>query len=122
MKAAKKVEVIEIQEKWQFPIDVSRYNRSPYLTKSEKEEIKFVVNKKGKWNSKTHKILDRLLQPINDALDVIKPSSSTRASLIKVILSEIHQRKTGRCSYPIWSNFQTIRGGKKQCLREIHRV
>ncbi len=94
MKAAKKVEAIEIQEKWQFPIDINKYNRSPYLTKSEKEEIQFIVNKKSKWHSKTYKILDRLLQPINDALDVIKPSSTTRASLIKVVLSEIHKRES----------------------------
>ena len=48
MKAARKLEVVELQEKWQFPVNISKYNRSSYLTKSEKEEIKIVVNKKMK--------------------------------------------------------------------------
>ena len=94
MKAARKLEVVELQEKWQFPVSISKYNRSSYLTKSEKEEIKYVVNKKSKWHSKTHKILERLLQPLNDAFDVVKPSSTTRLSLIKVLLCEINKRQT----------------------------
>ncbi|BAZ71042.1 hypothetical protein NIES4106_58390 (plasmid) [Fischerella sp. NIES-4106] len=95
MKVARKVKVVESKkEKWQWPIDISKYNQSPYLTKTEKEEIRFVVNKTTSWYYQTYKILDRLLQPLNDALDIINPGHTSRTSTIRVIFKEIDQRQT----------------------------
>ena len=93
MKAARKV-VKAKKEKWQSPIDISKYNRSPYLTKTEKEEIKLVVNKATNWHHKTYKILDRLLQPLNDAIDIFNPDLARRSPVIRVILKEINKRQT----------------------------
>ncbi len=95
MKAAKKVEVVEVKrEKWQSPIDISKYNQSPYLSKSEKSEIRIVVNQTTNWRNQTYKILDRLLQPLNDALDIFNPCLSNRSSVIRVILKEINKKQT----------------------------
>ncbi len=93
MKAAKKV-VKSSKEKWQFPIDISKYNRSPYLTKSEKEEIKKVANSGKNWGKKTYIILDRLLKPLNDSLDLFTSHLPSRSPVIKVILKEINIRQT----------------------------
>ena len=93
MKAAKKVVEVK-REKWKFPIDISKYNRSPYLTKTEKEEIKLLVAKTSSWRSNSRKIMERLLQPLNDALDVINPSRTSRPSTIRVVLKEMNKRQT----------------------------
>ena len=93
MKAARKV-VKAKKEKWQSPIDISKYNRSPYLTKTEKEEIRLVVNKATNWHHKTYKILDRLRQPLNDAIDIFNPDLARRSPVIRVILKEINKRQT----------------------------
>ncbi len=92
MKAAKKA--FESQEKWQFPIDIGKYNQSPYLTKTEKEEIKLLVAKTSSWRSNSRKIMERLLLPLNDALDVINPSKTSRPSTIRVILKEMNNKQT----------------------------
>ncbi|MBD2778246.1 tyrosine-type recombinase/integrase [Iningainema tapete] len=95
MKAARKVKVVEPKkEKWQSPIDISKYNRSPYLTKTEKEEIRLVIKKTTNWHQKTCKILDRLLQPLNDAIDIFNPDIARRSPIIRVLLKEINKRQT----------------------------
>jgi hypothetical protein len=93
MKAAKKT-LESKQEKWQFPINTGKYNRSPYLTKTEKREIKLLVAKTSSWRSNSRKIMERLLLPLNDALDVINPSNTSRPSTIRVILKEMNKRQT----------------------------
>lgn len=107
MKAINNIETVDVQDrKWQSPIDVSKYNQSPYLTKSEKEEIKFVLAHKKTWHKKTYIILDRLLAPINDALEVTQASQSTRSSIIKLLLIEIDKKQTTFWSWfeEDWSN------------------
>ena len=93
MKAAEKI-VEAPKEEWRFPIDISKYNRSPYLTKSEKEEIEKVAYSGKNWGKKTYKILDRLLKPINDSLDLFTSHLPSRSPVIKVILKEINVRQT----------------------------
>ena len=93
MKAAKKAFESK-QNKWQFPIDTGKYNRSPYLTKSEKEEIKLLVAKTSSWRSNSRKIMERLLLPLNDALDIINPSKTSRPTTIRIILKEMNKRQT----------------------------
>jgi len=93
MKAAEKI-VEAPKEEWRFPIDISKYNRSPYLTKSEKEEIEKVAYSSKNWGKKTYKILDRLLRPLNDSLDLFTSHLPSRSPVIKVILKEINIRKT----------------------------
>ncbi len=102
MKVVKKVETFEIQdEKWQSPINISKYNRSPYLTNSEKEELTIVLNKKSTWFKKSYLILDRLLRPLHDCLDYIKASKPDRVRTVRWIFLEMEKRKT---SFWAWSN------------------
>ena len=82
------------QEKWKFPIDTAKYNQSPYLTKTEKEEIKLLVAKTSSWRSNSRQIMSRLLLPLDDALDVINPSKTSISSTIRVILKEMNKRQT----------------------------
>ena len=93
MKAAKKT-LESKQEKWQFPIDTGKYNRSPYLTKSEREEIKLLVAKTSSWRANSRKIMERLLLPLNDALNVIKPAHTSRSTTIRIVLKEMNKRQT----------------------------
>ena len=93
MKAVREV-VKNSKEKWQSPIEISKYNRSPYLTKSEKEELKNVANSSKNWCLTTYNILDRLLRPLNDSLDLFTSHLPSRSPVIKVILKEIDLRQT----------------------------
>lgn len=102
MKAAKKIEAFEVKEgKWQSPIDVSKYNRSPYLTNSEKEELTIVLNKKSTWFKKSYLILDRLLKPLHDCLDYIKSNKTNRVKTVRLFFLEMEKRQT---SYWAWSS------------------
>lgn len=93
MKAAKKLEAFEVKNgKWQSPIDVSKYNRSPYLTNSEKEELTIVLNKKSTWFKKSYLILDRLLKPLHDCLDYIKSNKTDRVKTVRLIFLEMEKR------------------------------
>lgn len=100
MKATKKIEAITVQEKWQFPIDISKYNRSFYLTKSEKEEIQVVLKIKSNWFDRSYKVLERLLTPINDALNIAGGGKSAQGKIRKIILYEMNERQT---SFWAWS-------------------
>ncbi|MDJ0719605.1 MAG: site-specific integrase [Prochloraceae cyanobacterium] len=102
MKALKKVEVFEVQDrKCQSSIDISKYNRSPYLTNSEKEELTRVLNKKSTCLKKSYLILDRLLKPLHDCLDYIKVHQTDRSKTIRWIFREMEKRQT---SFWAWSN------------------
>lgn len=102
MKAARKVEVFKVQdEKWQSPIDINKYNRSPYLTNSEKEELTIVLNKKSTWFKKSYLILDRLLKPLHDCLDYKQINKSSRTKTIRWIFLEMEKRQT---SFWAWTS------------------
>ncbi len=102
MKAAKKIEAFEVKYgKWKSPIDVSKYNRSPYLTNSEKEELTIVLNKKSTWFKKSYLILERLLKPLHDCLDYIKASKSDKTRTVRWIFLEMEKRQS---SFWAWSN------------------
>ena len=131
MKVAKKV-VKTKKEKWQFPIDTSKYNRSTYLTKTEKEEIRLLVAKTSSWRSNSRQIMARLLQPLNDALDVINPSHTSRPSTIRVILKEMNKKQTSfwdwkekdwtqivGCSYDVFQKKYGVHSGVQSNLVAI---
>lgn len=102
MKAAKKLETFEVRDGiWQSPIDVSKYNRSPYLSNSEKEELTIVLNKKSTWFKKSYLILDRLLKPLHNCLDYIKANKTDRVKTVRLIFLEMEKRQT---SYWAWSS------------------
>ncbi len=102
MKAAKKLETFEVKDgKWQSPIDVSKYNRSPYLTNSEKEELTIVLNKKSTWFKKSYLILDRLLQPLHDCLNYINVDKTDRSKTVRWIFLEMEKRQN---SFWAWSD------------------
>lgn len=105
MKVASKIERIELHNDRQQPlIDINKYNRSPYLTKSEKEEIRILVNRfdsGGKsWSKKSYKILSRLLNPLYDVLEVIGAKGRTKRDSVNVILKQMSFRQK---SYWGWS-------------------
>lgn len=102
MKAAKKVEAFEAKDsKWQSPIDVSKYNRSPYLTNSEKEELTIVLNKKSTWFKKSYLILDRLLKPLHDCLNYINVDKTDKSKTVRWIFLEMEKRQT---SFWAWTS------------------
>jgi integrase len=121
MKAARKVEAITVQEKWQFPIDVNQYNRTSYLTNSEKKEIKIVLSMTTNWFDKSYKILERLLTPINDALNIAGTSKNVRTKVRKIILYEMNERQT---SFWAWSKndwYEILRPTHKE-FKQYYKV
>lgn len=95
---------------WKWPLDLSRYDRSPYLTEAEQTEIhawrQGVEAGKTHWYDRTHRLLQRLLLPIHNALDVAQPHrTATRSSVIGVILREMDARQT---SYWHWGQAQWL--------------
>ena len=88
------------KKQWKSPLNINLYNRSPCLTKSESEEIKLVLERNKKWLAQSHRELERLLCPLNDALNVTQAVRTTRSSSIRVILNEMNERQT---SFWSWS-------------------
>jgi hypothetical protein len=83
-------------KRWQFPIDVERYDRHPALTESEKEAlacfVKHFTGRMRSWPAETKSPLHRLVQPLQDVLDVVHLAAKYRATPLAVILQEMHER------------------------------
>lgn len=121
MKAQKKV-ISQLQNnKWEFPINLSLYDRGHNLSEAEKAEISFVLQNASKWHSRTHKVLDRLVRPLYDVLDITKAINATRAATIRVIIYEMNQRQT---SFWAWSeeDWKEIFCHSATCFFKIYKV
>jgi hypothetical protein len=90
--------------RWKSPIDVERYDRHPELSQQEKEALAlFVMHFTGRmpsWPTVTKPILHRLVQPLQDVLDVLHMAAKYRATPLAVILQEMHERGV---AYWAWS-------------------
>lgn len=94
-------------KRWQFPIDVERYDHNPALTESEKEAlacfVKHFTGRMRSWPAETKSPLYRLVQPLQDVLDVVHLAAKYRATPLAVILQEMHERGV---AYWAWSEEQ----------------
>lgn len=90
-------------KRWQWPLDLGRYDRSPSVSTAELKEIRILL--KNEWRGRYRmeawaRRLDRVVRPILDAQKLFPSSYQHRAAVIRVILTEVHRR---RSSFWSWS-------------------
>ena len=99
MKNLKKVELTQSRKtNWRSPIEIGQYNSSSYLTKSEKEEIKFVAT--NPIREKSYLILERLILPVKDIQKALGFKDDIRRALIKLLIVETDKKQI---AYWSWS-------------------
>ena len=92
-----------IAARWPWPIDLSRYDQSPELTDDERAAINAIMKGRPQERDRCNRWyarLDRLLNPMIDALKITEASNREAGLVIKVILQ--HMQK-GRCSFWKWT-------------------
>jgi hypothetical protein len=94
------------KEKWRWPVDLARYDRSPALSRREKEQIAYLATRHvgsgaGPWPEGCKAALRRLIQPVREVLDRATKGVQFRYHAIRALLKEMHRR--GR-SYWSWSD------------------
>ncbi len=82
---------------WSWPIDLTIYDRSPDLSKTEREYLERLLTqfdmKSSFWPEQSRAALDRLLLPINDVLDYLQVRKPlTRRRISNTLLREMHYR------------------------------
>src|SRR5579859_3211688 len=94
---------------WSWPLDITRYDRTPFLTPFEKEELAYLVTRReqrcGAWRKQSYVILERLLRPIHDVINLRTQNIRVHADAIRVFLLEMHRRGT---AYWAWSTDEWI--------------
>ena len=121
MKAQRKTTVTQLEsQKFVFPINPVLYDQNHQLTDAEKVEFDFVANSNSKWHHKTYKILDRLLRPLYDALDITKAEAS-RTGVIKVIIREMNNSKI---TFWAWTeeDWRNILGATNMAFNRHYKV
>jgi hypothetical protein len=94
------------KERWRWPVDLSRYDQSPTLSRREKEQIAYLATRHvgsgaGPWPEDCKAALMRLIQPVRDVLNRATKDVHFRYHAIRALLKEMHRR--GR-SYWSWSD------------------
>ncbi len=84
------------QNRWEWPIDATTYDRFKKLRKLETAQLAYVAGRQrpyGHFPKPTEDALRRLLAPWLDVMDVIAPPKQPRAGALTVILLEMHKRQ-----------------------------
>lgn len=88
---------------WYWPIDLERYDRAVSLSAAEKAELALIAARTGgtggTWPARSRAVLQRLLEPIVDVLNISIPGESNTASknnvrpTIRAFVVEMHRRQ-----------------------------
>src|SRR6266852_5617512 len=84
-------------QSWSWPIDLSRYDRSPGLRLHEVTQLHQLIERFGR--SATIRpqggqdALARLLRPLNDTLDYTGAAGWARRGVITLLLRQMHERQ-----------------------------
>lgn len=86
---------------WQWPVDPTRYDRTPILSQAERDALhrRFNEAPTKEVRESIKASLDRLLQPIEDVLTILHADANTRYDAIRVLLLEMHRRGTAFWSW-----------------------
>ncbi|GCF11878.1 tyrosine-type recombinase/integrase [Dictyobacter arantiisoli] len=89
---------------WQWPIHLTAYDRTPQLSEAEIQELEAITHHpKADYLvccKRVRQVLDRLVRPLNDALDVTNASVDARGLVVHKLLCEMLARRT---SFWIWT-------------------
>ena len=89
------------QNRWEWPIDATTYDRFKKLRNLETTQLAYVAGRQrpyGHFPKPTEEALRRLLVPWLDVMDVIAPPKQPRAGALTVVLLEMHKRQR-----PFWA-------------------
>jgi integrase len=103
-----------LPSEWQWPLDCTRYDRSPFFTETERQEIAVLAARTGgpgkqggpggSWPHESYQVLQRLLQPLYDVCYVgLKGHAEStkhlhQAAIIRAFLREMDYRQA-----PYWA-------------------
>lgn len=82
---------------WQWPLDLTKYDRTPVLRLAEQEELDMVMHRRGAGASHlySHIVhLQRLLQPIEDTVRWTQAPDATARSVVSILVQEMYHRQT----------------------------
>ena len=111
---------------WQWPVDLSRYDRSP-LSVEEIEVLKRVELRPGKGKHRTaikqpiRRQLRRLIDPVNDCLDFTKANHFARLAVTSVLIREMESH---RSTFWEWtkSEWLEILGANDRDFKKTHKA
>lgn len=90
--------------RWDWPLDLERYDRNPALTKRERMALDALMahfaTGKQRWLPHTAQDLARVLLPLYDVLDYLRVESSIHRRAIHIMLRALHYHRT---SFWMWS-------------------
>jgi integrase len=87
--------VPQASSSWCWPIDPESYDRNPALSEAERVELHRrlqYTGHKSSLNRYARATLHRLLQPLDDALALVKPTRKAYDETVRVMLVEMYQR------------------------------
>ena len=96
IKVASVCEALDLSESWQWPIDLTRYDRSLTFTQQELQDLDEVVHRQ-RFPLTLPPTLMRILQSVTTVLEM-STSVSMRCHAKKVLLIEMHRRQR-----PFWA-------------------
>src|SRR5512134_1187777 len=82
---------------WCWPVGRAHYDCNPQLTPQEWEALDTSMRRTGRgarWTRHAAAVLARLLEPLNDVLQLSRPCQATRHQTARVLLQEMHYRQT----------------------------
>jgi hypothetical protein len=105
---------------WQWPLDVSRYDRTPSLTPRELAALDRRARfpqRFGHWSPLFLEEFDRLARPIKDALEFLQLTSAIRGAVQRVFVQEMHRRRN---TYWAWTpeHWHEIVGASRTAYQE----
>ena len=96
---------------WQWPLDLTAYDRHQRLYPAEVSVLEAFMSREGKrsaWFTQMQLTLPRLMTPLCNALEVIDATPRIRNDIVKLLLTKAHQEQK---SY--WA--KATRGGLLFC-------
>jgi integrase len=78
---------------WRWPVDVTRYDRSPHLHEAERVELKHLMQQQPvQLRPSTKGLLHRLLRPIQDVFAVTHSSPNVCHDTMRIMVIEMYHR------------------------------
>src|SRR5258708_26932257 len=86
---------------WQWPVDLTNYDRTTQLSDQEKGASVYAITHMGSRSARERAaILHRLIQPLSDVLTAVGYPQNEHYAPLLILLSDMHRRGT---AYWGWS-------------------
>lgn len=81
---------------WRWPLDLNPFDRHLLLYETEQTVLDAFVGRsaRSRWQSEIDDMLPRLVLPVRDALCRVQTHAVTRTSVLRLLLTEMQQRRT----------------------------